>query len=179
MEPDNKIAGNLRIGFVVVRDLGEAGYIGGYLCINERGVPIEFWHTTDSPIKVTRLQRLMYGKTLMPELLGRHIAGSLLGENRQTSPIKPLVLFTEEEDILRGFNISGIAIALVNPYSSVATEGQGSSSQIVATAAGDVMIQWKREDIGEAEKLIPQLKFIDVLEPFERKIGRASCRERV
>jgi hypothetical protein len=57
--------------------------------VNERGAPIEFWHTTESPIKINRLQALLYGKTLMPELIGRHITGTLLSDEHGEPRIKP------------------------------------------------------------------------------------------
>jgi hypothetical protein len=85
MEISQETASKQKLGYVVVRQ-GEEGYIGGYLCADERGVPIEFWHTTGSPVRADRFQVLLYGKTLKPELLGRNITGSLLGDEQGNHP---------------------------------------------------------------------------------------------
>ena len=76
---------------------------------------IEFWHTTDSPIKINRLQELLYGKTLMSELFGRHIAGTLLRDEHGKPKIKPSLLLTKEKAILHGFDVPGIPVILVEP----------------------------------------------------------------
>src|SRR4030042_3207646 len=109
-----------KIGYVVVVKR-EEGYVGGYLCANERGAPIEFWQTTESPIKINRLQTLLYGKTLMPELIGRHITGTLLSDQHENPRIKPSLLLTKEEAILRGFDVPGIPLILIDPLGSSPT----------------------------------------------------------
>src|SRR4051812_642677 len=55
---------------------GEHGYFGGYLIVSVLGRPIEF-HCT-APVRPSRAQRILYGPTLEPFLLGEQIAGTLL-----------------------------------------------------------------------------------------------------
>jgi len=159
----------LKIGYVVVVNRGEKGYVGGFLCADENGVPIEFWHTTESPVKATRIQELLYGATLKPELLGRHIAGSLLSDEQEKPRLEPSILLTEEEAILRGFDVPGISVVLIqraDPHSG--DDDVSTCRRIVTTAAGEIIIRWRQEATTEVEQLIPRVKSVDVLEPFER-----------
>jgi len=157
-----------KIGYVVVVNRGEEGYVGGYLCVNERGAPIEFWHTTESPIKINRLQALLYGKTLMPELIGRHITGTLLSDEHGEPRIKPSLLLIKEEAILHGFDVPGITVILIEPLGSSPTLNDESTCQRITTGAGEVVIRWNQESTADVKQLIPRLKSVDVLEPFER-----------
>ena len=167
MEPTRDTESSQTIGYVVVVKR-EEGYVGGYLCVNERGAPIEFWHTTESPIKIGRLQELLYGKTLMPELLGRHITGTLLSDEHGKPRIKPSLLFTKEEAILRGFDVPGITVILIEPLGSHSILNDESTCQRITTGAGEVVIRWKQESTVDVKQLILRLKSVDVLEPFER-----------
>jgi hypothetical protein len=168
MEPPNENASSLKIAYVVIENRGEEGYVGGYLCADERGVPIEFWHTTESPVKVTHLQTLLYGKTLKPELLGKHITGSLLGIEQGKPRLKPSVLFTEEEAILYGLDIPAIVIVLIKSADSHPAVNSETTCRRIATGSGEVVIHWRKENTAEVEHLIPLLTSVDVLEPFKR-----------
>jgi hypothetical protein len=168
MEATRYTEGSQKIGYVVVVNRGEEGYVGGYLCVNERGAPIEFWHTTESPIKINRLQALLYGKTLMPELIGRHITGTLLSDEHGKPRIKPSLLLTKEEAILRGFDNPNIPVVLIEPVGSSTAVKDESTCQRITTGAGEVVIRWKQESTADVNQLIPSLKSVDVLEPFER-----------
>src|SRR4030042_5490318 len=161
MEPTRNTESSQKIGYVVVVKR-EEGYVGRYLCANERGAPIEFWHTTESPIKVNRLQELLYGKTLMPELLGRHITGTLLSDEHGKPKAKPSLLLTKEEAILRGFDVPGITVILIEPLGSSATLNDESTCQRITTGAGEVDIRWEQESAADVKQLIPRLKFVDV-----------------
>jgi hypothetical protein len=167
MEISQESASKQKLGYVVVRQ-GEKGYIGGYLCADERGVPIEFWHTTGSPVRADRLQMLLYGKTLKSELLGRHITGSLLGDEQGKPRIKPHVLLTEEDAILYGVDLPGITVILIEPVGSNQIINDECTCRRIVSGAGDVVIRWKQENTAEVEQLIPSLKSVDVLEPFKR-----------
>ncbi len=168
MEPSRETASSQKIGYVVIVDRGEEGYVGGYMYADECGVPIEFWHTAFSPVKADHLQELLYGKTLKPELFGRHIAGSLLGDDQGKSKPKPPVLLTKEEAILCGLDIPGIAVMLIESVGPQPTVNDESTCRRIVTGTGDVVIRWRQENTAEVEQMIPKLRSIDVLEPFER-----------
>lgn len=168
MELTQETASKQNLGYVVVINRGEKGYVGGYLCADERGVPIEFWHTTGSPVKANRLQELLYGKTLKPELLGRHITGALLGDEQGKPRIRPHVLLTEEDAILHGIDVPGITVILIEPVGSKPIINDERTCRRIVTGAGDVVIRWRQENTADVEQAIPRLKSVDVLEPFKR-----------
>ena len=167
MEPTRNTESSQKIGYVVVVKR-EEGYVGRYLCANERGAPIEFWHTTESPIKVNRLQELLYGKTLMPELIGRHITGTLLSDEHGKPKIKPSLLLTKEDTILRGFDNPNIPVVLIEPVSSSSTLNDKCTCQRINTGAGEVVIRWRQENTPDIEQLVSMLRSVDVWEPFVR-----------
>lgn len=167
MEATRDTESSQKIGYVVVVKR-EEGYVGGYLCVDEHGAPIEFWHTTDSPIKISRLQELLYGKTLMPELLGRHITGTLLSDEHGKPKIRPSLLLTKEESILRGLDVPGFPVLLIEPLGPSPTLDNEPTCQRITTGAGEVVIRWNQESTADVKRLIPRLKSVDVLEPFER-----------
>lgn len=168
LEPLCSSENRQKIGYVVVVNRGEKGYVGGFLCADENGVPIDFWHTTESPVKTNRIQELLYGATLKPELLGRHITGSLLSDEHGKPRVRPPVLFTEEEAILRGFDVPGIAVVLIQRADSYFGADDVPTCRRIVTAAGEVVIRWRQEATAEVDQLIPRVKSVDVLEPFER-----------
>ncbi|MBI4777152.1 MAG: hypothetical protein HY788_23720 [Deltaproteobacteria bacterium] len=157
-----------KFGYIVVVNKGEKGYVGGFLCADENGVPIEFWHTTESPIKTNRIQELLYGATLKPELLGRHITGSLLSDEHGKPRVRLPVLFTEEEAILRGFDVAGTAVVLIQRADSNFGPDDVPTCRRIVTASGEVVIRWRQEATAEVEQLIPRVESVEVLEPFER-----------
>lgn len=158
----------VKLGYVVIVNREEQGYIGGYLCADERGVPIEFWHTVDAPIKTSRLQELLYGKTLKPELLGKNIACALLGHSSENSKTRPTMLLTEEEAVLLGFDLPEVPILQVAGVASDLELGKQGLIRRINTAAGEVLVRWREENASEVEQLIPRLGKVDVLEPFVR-----------
>ena len=167
MEPTCDTESSQKIGYVVIVKR-EEGYVGGYLCLNERGAPIEFWHTSESPIKISRLQELLYGKTLMSELLGRHIAGTLVSDEHGKPKAKASILLTQEEAIFHGLDVPGVPLILLEPLESNLSVNEESTWERITTGTGEMVIKWKQESTADIKKLFPRLNFIDVLEPFER-----------
>ncbi|MEQ8839035.1 MAG: hypothetical protein RID07_19675, partial [Lacipirellulaceae bacterium] len=55
------------IGFLTAVESPQHGLFGGYLVLSLQGRPLEFRCTT--PVKPTRAQEILYGKTLRPYLL--------------------------------------------------------------------------------------------------------------
>ena len=75
MEADN---GNslAAIGFLTALEDADHGWFGGYLVLSHQGRPLEF-HCS-APVQPTRAQRILYGPTLRPYLLGEIIGRTLL-----------------------------------------------------------------------------------------------------
>jgi hypothetical protein len=65
------------------------GYFGGYLIVSPLGRPLEF-HCT-APVLPSRAQRILYGPTLEPYLLGEQIGGGLI----TAAKLSPRVVLTD------------------------------------------------------------------------------------
>jgi len=147
------------LGFVVVVER-EDGFAGGYLCTNMVGVPIEFKYT--SGVKPSHRQELLYGRTLKPELLGKHITGTLL---RGIDP-RPQVILTDEEAVLLGFQESGLEVLQVIQGDG-ANEAESLTTRRVETATGAVTLKC-RGDVQALDELLGKLSDVDLLEPLDR-----------
>ena len=81
-------------GYLSVINSAEHGYFGGYLIVGPLGRPLEF-HCT-APVRPSRAQRILYGPTLEPFLLGEQIAGAML----DAAKLKPSLILTNCEATL-------------------------------------------------------------------------------
>ena len=149
------------LGFVVVVERDEEGYMGAYLCTDENGVPVEFRHT--SSVKPNRRQELLYGRTLKPELIGKHIAGTLLKDVEH----RPSVILTDQEAVLSGFEGEGVAVIQV-VEAGEAGSPEGEDTRRVDTPGGSVTLRCGQADLASLDQLADQLRGIDLLEPLER-----------
>ncbi len=87
------------IGYISVVENNEK-YTGGVLVVDSLGIPVEFKYT--EPITPTKLQKIIYGKSLKQFLLIEVIAKNLLSHLNN----KPSVVFTDNMDLLEaGENI--------------------------------------------------------------------------
>ncbi len=152
---------NLKLGYIVVVNREDKGYVGGYLCADEQGYPLEFWHTT--AVKTDPLQELIYGNTLKPHLFGRNIAGTLL-KGRDL----PTVLLTEDESLYKGFAEPEVPILLIRRDRNEDDPIQSHTSRTIQTGQAPLIVCWHIEDQETIENVIPRLEEVNLLEPFER-----------
>lgn len=82
------------IGFLTVLNIEESGWIGGYLLLNLAGRPLEFCCT--APVQPDRAQEVLYGPTLIPFLVGEHIAPAIL----QQTKLAPTITVTNVSEAL-------------------------------------------------------------------------------
>lgn len=90
---NNKTTPNLHLGFMTVLE-SPLGWVGGLLITSRTGRPLEFQCTT--PVKASKTQEILFGKTLLPYLKGELIGKTLV----QRVNIKPQVIFCEHPDLL-------------------------------------------------------------------------------
>lgn len=90
----SKSVDDLRLGFLTTLEVEQKGLVGGLLITNRFGRPLEFQCT--SPIKASRTQEILYGRTLMPYLKCDLIGRTLFDK----ASLKPHVLLTEDPDLL-------------------------------------------------------------------------------
>ena len=148
----------LVLGFIVIAHYGNEGYAGGCLCTNEKGVPLEFRYT--APVQPTRLQELLYGPTLKPELFGQLIASELL----KGAEHSPRAVVTDEEAILLGLQSRLAVFQIVRTPEGDQPHDQERSRQ-VQTPQGPIVLRWRQQGI---EEFVERLCGIDLLEPLDR-----------
>ncbi|HVT29607.1 MAG TPA: hypothetical protein VHE81_16440 [Lacipirellulaceae bacterium] len=115
MPNENAIA-ETSIGYLSMLEFADHGYFGGYLLISLFGRPLEF-HCT-APVRPSRAQRILYGPTLEPYLLGEQIAAALLG----AAKISPSLILTDREATLHIRTRSQVPIVLLSQNGGPSTE---------------------------------------------------------
>jgi len=144
----------LCLGFLTVIEHAELGLLGGYLLLNPAGRPLEF-HCT-APVKPTRTQEILYGRSLMPFLCGEHIGQTLIRRSKLT----PLVVCTDREEVLAAREGVDLPMALVLTEDTAA-DGQFALARCKVTASqpdqAAVQTSWPAQADG-----------LDLLEPFAR-----------
>jgi len=103
--PDESASRETTFGYLSMLEFAEHGYFGGYLIVSLLGRPLEFHCTT--PVRPSHAQRILYGPTLEPYLLGEQIAGTLLDAARLT----PSLILTNREATLHARPRAGAPMA--------------------------------------------------------------------
>ena len=94
MSSGSKNQADFRLGFLTAIETRGGGFVGGLLVSDRFGRPLEFQCTT--PVKPNRTQKLLYGPTLVPFVLGELLAKTLIDK----VAIKPDVVLTSREEML-------------------------------------------------------------------------------
>lgn len=84
----------VRLGFLTAIDVPEKGFVGGLLVTTQSGRPLEFQCTV--PVKPNPTQKILYGPTLEPFVLGELIGGTLV----EKAGVKPQWILTDREQFL-------------------------------------------------------------------------------
>jgi len=103
--PNESATRETTFGYLSMLEFADHGFFGGYLIVSVLGRPIEF-HCT-APLRPSHAQRILYGPTLEPYLLGEQIAGALLDAAKQT----PSVILTNREATLHARPRAGSPMA--------------------------------------------------------------------
>ncbi len=74
----------LKVGYVYVDEFNTDVYIGAVFITDERGIPLDFRYTL--PVRPTKLQKVIYGKSLDYYLKYEVIMDSLLEEVKENTP---------------------------------------------------------------------------------------------
>jgi len=156
-------------GFLTVLEDAEHGFFGGYLVLTDRGRPLEFHCST--PVFPSQAQRILYGTTLRPYVLGELIGQTLV--DKAQLPVQAVL--TDLEEMLE--------LALLRPEAVVyLASGDGTSNAPAAEATepwegaeltlggcqlrGMSTCGWRPEQL--QEMLAPLAAHVDLAEPFER-----------
>jgi len=172
--PQHDLQDLVKIGFLAFKEF-ERGYRGGLLVTDNRGKPLEFRCT--SPIRPNQVQRILYGRTLIPFLAVRLIGVPLTNSVTE----KPTVIVSNHDVFLdlresiqqpllvvrRQGDSFGTAGSPQNRpgQDTVLIESQGAKFDPIVVES-----HWRFPD--ESKQLRYQLReifdYMDLLEPFER-----------
>lgn len=133
-------------GFVTTLEIDNLGLCGGMLLLNAFARPLEFHCTL--PIKASRTQEILYGKSLRPFLCGHLIAKALIEKTKTQANL----LITDCRDTWTvGCEISQPTFFHRQP---VMVDGELSQTSLIATAAMDSLVdetQHRETNPGEWE----------------------------
>ncbi|BDU50135.1 hypothetical protein [Haliovirga abyssi] len=79
-----------KIGYFKIH-IKEENYLGGILISDERGIPVEFKYT--EPVKPTKVQKVLYGKSLEKFLIEEIIMANLI----EKIEIEPAIYFIDDK----------------------------------------------------------------------------------
>ncbi|MGO8699953.1 MAG: hypothetical protein ACLQVY_19835 [Limisphaerales bacterium] len=163
------------IGFLGYREFddGEA-FRGAILVTDEWGKPLEFRCT--APVHPTKLQRTLYGKSMLPHTLTELIGVPLVSSVRE----KPqLILIADEPYFDVRHKISAPVIRVTRPSSPKAKQDDQSKSKslLLQSASGkfaqvEIEAHWKfAADLDSSgERLRDLFGRWDLMEPFQRLV---------
>jgi hypothetical protein len=144
------------LGFLTVVENPECGISGGYLLLNPAGRPLEF-HCT-APLKPTRAQEILYGRTLKPYLYGEQIGQTLIKKSR----LAPAAICTDTEPVLAARQFVDLPIVWVQlPHA-------GSSGWTLSNCVARVAFPYEADEEQVRTVWPPQADQLDLLEPFTR-----------
>ena len=158
------------IGFCTVRLHAEHGFFGGYLILNTHARPLEFHCTL--PVKPSRAQEILYGKTLPDFVCGEQIAKALTSKAKLT----PQLVLTDCPAVLALSHVSDQLVACVPaappPAGAATTIPAVDRERLKSIKLGDQAALVLRDDLhaeDELRKLWQQLDVtLDITEPFQR-----------
>ncbi len=162
------------LGFCSVRSHADHGYVGGYLILNTHARPLEFHCTL--PVKPSRAQEILYGRTLADFVCGEQIAKALVSKAKLT----PSLIVTDCTSVLALAHACEHCVVCVDAQSQSMTNGlhipSTDPSRLKSTRLGEYSVHILCDDLQTESRLDTIWKQldtqIDLLEPFQR-IGEA------
>jgi hypothetical protein len=161
------------IGFLGHREFddGEA-YRGAILVTDEWGKPVEFRCT--APVRPNKLQRTLYGKSLLPHILTELIGVPLISSVRE----KPQLILIGDEayfDVRHKVSVPLIRVARVGTPKAKQEDPTKSKSLLLQSASGkfaqvEIEAHWRfAADLDSSgERLRDLFGRWDLTEPFQR-----------
>ena len=152
-------------GFLTVLNDSQHGYFGGYLLLSELGRPLEFHCST--PVLPNDAQKILYGASLQPYVLGELIGQTLVAEAKL--PVQ--LVLTDQKDML------GISLLRTEPTVCLSEIEDCSIDCMESLDApsfslgkyrlfGTSTCDWQPDEINTA--ITPLTHYIDLSEPFQR-----------
>lgn len=173
-------------GYLAMLESAEHGFFGGYLIVSLIGRPVEF-HCT-APVRPSRAQKILYGATLEPFLLGEQIAGTLLDVAKLTPSLilanrdaalhvrsrsrSPMVLFCGPVAHTPEASPKPDSTALPDASSAAGVQHLHPAAAHEAFTAGSYLFQlpfgYESEQLAVTGLLAELARQVDLAEPFDR-----------
>lgn len=155
------------IGFLTALEDATHGWFGGYLILSPLGRPLEFHCST--PVLPSRAQKILYGPTLRPYLLGEVIGQVLL--QRAELPVQAVLTDLPEMlslALLHDGPVACLETPLEMPGSSQRDDHESTPTVEIAgmRLIGTSTCNWNPTDLHQ--QLAPLADHVQLLEPFER-----------
>ncbi len=170
MSQQNKV----KLGFLAFKEL-ERGYRGGLLITDNRGKPLEFRCT--SPIRPNQVQRILYGRNLIP-----YLAVNLIGIPLTNSVTeKPTLIVVNHDVFLDLRELIEKPVLFIRRQgesfgTDVDTQNRPNHDPVLLECEGArfdpivVESHWRyREETQQLRQHLREIfDYVDLLEPFER-----------
>ena len=157
------------LGFCTVRAHAEHGFFGGYLILNTHARPLEFHCTL--PVKPSRAQEILYGKTLQDFVCGEQIAKALTSKAK----LMPQLVLTDCSAVLALSHVSEQLVACLSSHNhtpSSASIPTIDAERLRTIKLGKLTASILKDDLHVEEKLHELWQTLqvtmDVCEPFQR-----------
>jgi len=156
-------------GFLTAVEDPLHGFFGGYLLLSERGRPLEFHCST--PVLPSEAQRILYGASLRPYLLGELIGQTLV--TKAQLPVQAVLTDLAEMRLLA--RVCAEPVAWLRHEEFLATEAtwtidaQPAAPELVLgnyRLTGTATCSWQSDWLRDT--LAPLTAHVDLAEPFER-----------
>ncbi|MGN6135370.1 MAG: hypothetical protein ACTHOU_12780 [Aureliella sp.] len=157
------------LGFCTVRAHAEHGFFGGYLILNTHARPLEFHCTL--PVKPSRAQEILYGRTLPDFVCGEQIAKALTSKAK----LMPQLVLTDCSAVLALSRVSDLPVACLNSGSSptrTANIPACDSTRLRTIKLGEHSVAILSDDLHAEDRLRKLWQALDLAidlgEPFQR-----------
>ncbi|PNR97210.1 hypothetical protein [Petrotoga sp. 9PWA.NaAc.5.4] len=150
------------IGYFSLYKSENETYAGGFLILNEKGIPVSFKYT--DPVKPTRIQKIIYGNNLK-----NYFAFEILTNKDLFSPHDVEIIFTDDKDILNYADIEKTIIYLIEVNSDVGFGVKEKEGVIPIDENKSLKFySTKIVDSTLLKKIRSYAEVFDLLEPFRR-----------
>jgi hypothetical protein len=150
-------------GFLSTLESPEYGYFGGYLIVSLLGRPVEF-HCT-APVRPSRAQKILYGPTLQPYLIGEQIGGALL----KAAKVCPRLILVDAAAMLVARSVAASPMAVVIASTGPVDREYRSNAPVVAGGYELILPHGFENEAQAVTELASRLsQHVDLAEPFGR-----------
>lgn len=161
---------NKELFFLKLLNVNSEAFLGGLLKTDLLGIPIDFKYI--EPIKPTKLQKILYGKSLEHFINFELISKNLLNEVSGDSPIlvdNPLIFEVHEKENIIFLSLFEDKVDTFDGNQKIIEFKKDENEYLIATGNLNYKLKFKAQPSEELQNLtIEAAENFDLLEPFSR-----------